>query len=168
MATTSRLVLIPLSGNEAIAARLAGLLDGELRIPEMRHLPDGEPRFRLDIDLHGRRVALVCALDDPDAKFLPLLFAARTASELGAASVGLVAPYAADMRPDRPSGEAPSSRLFAARLSPQIDWLVTVEPHPHRGPSLEAIYDVPTRVLDAAGVDDIAPLLARGIAEIMI
>ncbi len=166
----TRPVLIPLPGNEIMAERLAELLDGELRVPRMRHIPDGGTHFRLDIDLHGRRVALVCTLDRPDVKFLPLLFAARRTSELGAASVGLVAPCLADMRPDRhlPSGAAPSSRLFAALLSPQIDWLVTVDPHPHRSPSLEAIYDVPTRVLHTSGVDDIAPLLARGIKEIMI
>ena len=44
---------------------------------------------------------LVCTLNDPDAKALPLLFAARTAKGLGAASVGLVAPYLGYMRQDR-------------------------------------------------------------------
>ena len=97
----TRLVLIPLPGNEAMAEQLAALLDGEVRLPEMRRFPDGETYLRLDIDLHGRRVALVCTLDHPDAKFLPLLFAARTASDMGAASVGLVAPYLAYMRQDR-------------------------------------------------------------------
>ncbi len=149
----TRLVLIPLPGNEKMAERLAGLLDGEMRMPEMRHFPDGETYFRLDVDLHGRRVALVCTLDHPDAKFLPLLFAARTASDQGAASVGLVAPYLAYMRHDRRfhPGEALSSKLFASLLSPQIDWLVTVDPHLHRIHSLETIYEVPTRVLHAAG-----------------
>jgi len=150
----TRLLLIPLPGNEAMAERLGGLLDGELRIPEMRHFPDGETYFRLDDDLHGRCVALVCTLDHPDAKFLPLLFAARTASDLGAASVGLVAPYLAYMRQDRRfhPGEALSSKLFASLLSPHIDWLVTVDPHLHRIHSLEAIYDLPTRVLHASDV----------------
>jgi len=149
----TRLVLIPLPGNEAMAEQLAALLDGEVRLPEMRRFPDGETYLRLDIDLHGRRVALVCTLDHPDAKFLPLLFAARTASDMGAASVGLVAPYLAYMRQDRRfhHGEALSSKVFASLLSPQIDWLVTVDPHLHRIHSLEAIYDVPTRVMHAAG-----------------
>ena len=38
----TKLVLIPLPGNEAMAERLAAQLDGELRLPEMRHFPDGE------------------------------------------------------------------------------------------------------------------------------
>ena len=159
----TRLVFIPLPGNEAMAERLAGLLDGELRIPEMRHFPDGETYLRLDVDLHGRRVALVCTLDHPDSKFLPLLFAARTASDLGAASVGLVAPYLAYMRQDRRfhPGEALSSKIFASLLSPHIDWLVTVDPHLHRIHSLEAIYDVPTRVMHAA--DAIAHWIAHEV-----
>jgi ribose-phosphate pyrophosphokinase len=149
----TRPVLIPLPGNEAMAEELVSLLNGELRLPEMRHFPDGETYFRLDEDLHGRRAALVCTLDHPDAKFLPLLFAARTASDLGAASVGLIAPYLSYMRQDRRfhPGEALSSKVFASLLSPQIDWLVTVDPHLHRIHSLSSIYDVPTRVLHAAG-----------------
>ena len=38
----TRLVLIPLPGNEAMAEQLAALLDGEVRLPEMRRFPDGE------------------------------------------------------------------------------------------------------------------------------
>ncbi len=113
------------------------------------------------MDLTGRRVALVCTLDRPDPKLLPLLFAARTASELGDASVGLVAPYLAYMRQDRRfhTGEAVSARLFASILSPQFDWLVTVDPHLHRIHSLAAIYEMATRVLHAA------PAIARWIAR---
>ncbi|HJW41864.1 MAG TPA: ribose-phosphate diphosphokinase [Rhizomicrobium sp.] len=156
----SGLVLIPLPGNEAMAEKLAALLDGELRLPEMRNFPDGETYLRLNVDLHGRHAALVCTLDRPDAKFLPFSFAARTASELGAASVGLIAPYLAYMRQDRrfQPGEALSSHLFAALLSPQIDWLVTVDPHLHRIHSLESIYPVPNRVLHASAA------IARWIA----
>lgn len=164
----TRLVLIPLPGNEAIARALAALLDGEVFVPETRNFPDGETYFRLDADLHGRRVALVCTLDRPDCKFLPFYFAARTASELGAASVGLVAPYLAYMRQDRRfhPGEALSAHLFASLLSPQIDWLVTVDPHLHRIHALDAIYDVPNRVLHAAPA--IADFIVRAVDKPML
>jgi ribose-phosphate pyrophosphokinase len=157
----SAIALISLPGNEAMAAKLAHHLGGELIATEMRNFPDGESYFRLERDLHGRSVALVCTLDRPDAKILPLLFAAGTISDLGAASVGLVAPYLAYMRQDRRfhSGEALTCKLFAALLSPHIDWLVTVDPHLHRIHSLGEIYDVPTRVLHAA------PKIARWIAS---
>lgn len=154
-------VLVPLPGNEELAAKLTPLLDAEVFVPEIRAFPDGETYFRLDRDLHGRHVALVCTMDRPDAKFLPLLFAARTVSDLGAASVGLVAPYLSYMRQDRRflSGEAITSKLFASFLSPHLDWLVTVDPHLHRIHRLGDVYDVPSRVLHAA------PIIAQWIAH---
>jgi len=156
----SAIALISLPGNEAMAAKLAHLLGGELIAVEMRTFPDGETYFRLEQDLHGRSVAVVCTLDRPDSKILPLLFAAGTIRDLGAASVGLVAPYLAYMRQDRRfrSGEALTCRLFASMLSPYIDWLVTADPHLHRIHSLREIYDIPTCVLHAA------PQIAHWIA----
>jgi len=147
----SKLTLVPLPGNEPMAKELARLLAAEVLAAETRRFPDGETYFRLDRDLHGHSVALVCTLDRPDEKFLPLLFASRTLSELGAASVGLVAPYLCYLRQDRRfhSGEALTSRLFASLLSPHIDWLVTVDPHLHRLRSLSEVYDVPTRAVHA-------------------
>jgi ribose-phosphate pyrophosphokinase len=43
-------------------------------------------------DPAGGALGLVCTLDRPNHKILPLLFAVATARELGAASIGLVAP----------------------------------------------------------------------------
>jgi ribose-phosphate pyrophosphokinase len=148
----TRPILIPLPGNRAMAETLASLLGGEVKLPALRSFPDGETYLRLDTDLHGRNVAIVCTLDRPDAKLLPLLFAAGTVSDLGAASVGLVAPYLAYMRQDRRfrPGEAVSARLFASLLSPHFDWIVTVDPHLHRIRSLSAVYDVPSRLIQAA------------------
>ncbi len=70
------------------------------------------------------------------------------------------------MRQDRPFHPGVSPRLFPALLSPQIDWLVMVDPHRTHPP--DAVYDVPTRVLHATGAGDIAPLLARAIQEVMV
>jgi ribose-phosphate pyrophosphokinase len=47
------------------------------------------------------RWSRLCSLDRPDDKFLPLMFAAAKARDLGATSVGLVSPYLACMRQDR-------------------------------------------------------------------
>jgi ribose-phosphate pyrophosphokinase len=148
-----------------MAAMLARALDGEVCVPELRAFPDGETYFRLDKDLHGHTVALVSTLDRPDAKLLSLLFAAGTASDLGAASVGLVAPYLAYMRQDRRflPGEAVSARLFASVLWPHIDWLVTVDPHLHRVHVLADIYPIATRVVHAA--HEVAKWIVREVAD---
>jgi ribose-phosphate pyrophosphokinase len=145
-------LLIAMPGNEAMAQSIAGLLGAELGQLELRAFPDGESYLRFATELADRRIALVCTLDRPDAKMLQLLFAAAAARELGAAQVGLVAPYLAYMRQDgrfKP-GEAVTSREVARLLSDAFDWLVTIDPHLHRYTSLAEIYRIPTRVTHAA------------------
>ncbi|TXI31131.1 MAG: ribose-phosphate pyrophosphokinase [Ottowia sp.] len=155
----SRLIL-PLPGNEPFAAQLADALGAELGAIETRHFPDGESYVRLHGDPSGRAVDLVCSLAQPDRQFLPLVFAADAARELGASAVNLVAPYLAYMRQDirfQP-GECISSLSFARLLSSTFDTLLTVDPHLHRHPTLASLYTIPTATLHAA------PLLADWIA----
>lgn len=122
-----------------------------------RHFPDGETYLRIETPVARQHCIILADLVQPDRKFLPLLFLADTLRELGAASVGLVAPYLAYMRQDCrfAAGEAVTSRIFARHLSGAVDWLVTVDPHLHRYHALAEIYRIPTRVVHGA------PLLAR-------
>lgn len=135
-----------------MASRLADLLEAEVCEIETRRFPDEETYLRFTRSPEGRSVALVCTLDRPDPKFLPLLFAASAAKELGASRVGLIAPYLCYLRQDRSfhPGEAITSATFGRVLSAEIDWLVTVDPHLHRYGSLDSVYTVPSRVAAAA------------------
>jgi ribose-phosphate pyrophosphokinase len=157
----TRPLIVPLPGNEARASRMAEGLGGELGGLETRSFPDGETYLRFRTDPRGRDLVLMCSLDRPDPKFLPLAFAADAGRDLGAARVGLVAPYLAYMRQDKrfQAGEAVTSISFARLLSSTLDWLVTVDPHLHRYRTLDAIYAVPTRVVHAA------PLIGDWIAQ---
>lgn len=154
-------LLFALPGNEAFRSRLLQNMDGEAGALEYRRFPDGESYVRLGSEVGGKHVVMVCTLNAPDEKALALLFAARTAKELGAARVGLVAPYLAYMRQDkrfRP-GEAVTSTHFAALLSSAFDWLVTVDPHLHRRGSLAELYSIPAKAVAAA------PALAEWIRD---
>lgn len=155
----TRLVL-PLPGSEALGAQFAAALTAELAAIETRRFPDGETYVRLPPAIGGRDAVLVCTLARPDEQFLRLVFAARAARELGAASVTLVAPYLAYMRQDTrfQPGEAVTSRHFAELISREFDRLVTIDPHLHRHRSLDEIYAIPAQALRAA------PLLADWIA----
>lgn len=148
----SKLLFIPLPGNEAMAQRLAELTGAETDRLELRDFPDGETYVAFPHDVKSRDVALVSSLASPNSKFLPLAFAARTARELGAGKVGLVAPYLSYMRQDKRfhAGEAVTSRIFASLLSQCFDWLVTADPHLHRYKTLGEIYSIPTSVAHAA------------------
>ena len=120
------------------------------------HFPDGESYVRINTSVPGCHCIVLADLSSPDEKYLPLIYLAETLRELGALSIGLVAPYLSYMRQDRrfQAGEAISSRIFASQLSQHFDWLVTVDPHLHRYDDLNAIYSIPTVVTHAA------PLLA--------
>ena len=153
-------LLLTLPGNAELGERLAQCTGWECGAVAARSFPDGETHLRIDADCTGRSVAVLCALDRPNEKALPLLFAASTVRELGAARVGVVAPYLAYMRQDRrfQAGEAVTSRIFARLLSQAFDWLVTLDPHLHRFHALGELYSIPTRVAHAA------PALASWIA----
>ncbi len=145
-------IIFSLPGNEGMAKSIAHKLGVQIGSLRTRRFPDQESYLRFETPIEGQKVILVCALDRPDKKFLPLLFAAAAARDLGAAEIGLVAPYLAYMRQDRrfQPGEAVTSKHFASALGQWIDWLVTIDPHLHRLTSLSEIYAVRSAVAHAA------------------
>ena len=153
--------LLALPGHDALAASLRDALQVPAIALSTRDFPDGETYLRIDDDVQGRHVAVLCTLHDPNPRFLPLAFIADTLRELGAASVGLVAPYLAYMRQDArfEPGESITSISFARLVSRQFDWLVTVDPHLHRWRALSDIYPIPAVALQAA------PLMADWIRD---
>jgi len=158
-------LLFALSAADGLAQSLAGALGAELGEIEIRRFPDEETYLRYHTDPAGRAVILLCTLDRPNEKTLPLLFAAATARDLGAVDVGMVCPYLAYMRQDRRfhTGEAVTSTIFPGLLSQEADWLVTIDPHLHRHRSLSEIYSMPATVLHAKPL--IADWIKRRIAK---
>lgn len=140
---------------------LARQLNAPLGKWEWRHFPDGESYVRVKSDVHGKTIAMVCSLDRPDVKLLPLIFLAKTLKELGASRITLIAPYLGYMRQDTrfKTGEAVTSEIFASLLAPYLDALITIDPHLHRHARLEEIYPCECKILNAA------PLMAAWIAK---
>ena len=148
----SQRVLIAMPGCEAATMRLATPLSAELGHAAVSHFPDGESYVRLYTPVHGAEVAIVCTLDHPDGKLLPLLWLAIAARQGGARRVGLIAPYLPYMRQDVifNAGEIRAAEHFAGLLDPVFDWLVTVDPHLHRIAHLSDVYRMPTVAVEAA------------------
>lgn len=152
-------VLIAVPGSEASAQRLGTRLGLDVIVPELRQFPDGELYVRIDRDAVDADAVIVGNLHGDN--FLRVAFIAGTARDLGAARIGLVAPYLAYMRQDSRfnRGEGVTAAYFARLVSSTVDWLVTVDPHLHRYDSLEGIYSIPTTIARAA------PAIARWIAD---
>lgn len=161
-------ILFAMPGNEQFALHLDRSLGCEVGRMHVHRFPDGESCVRLQSPVHGRDVILVCTLDRPDERILPLYFAACTARELGARRVGLVAPYLAYMRQDArfQDGEGVTASHFARFISDFCDWMVTVDPHLHRYRRLAEIYSIPSRSVSAA--PDIAAWIGEHVERPLI
>jgi ribose-phosphate pyrophosphokinase len=147
-----KLQVLAMPGAECCADRIARKLGASRCGLESRRFPDGEIYARVADGVEGCDMVVVAQLRDPDPQLPGLLFVADALCELGAASIGLVAPYLPYMRQDmrfRP-GEAVTSRSFAKLIASAFEWLVTVDPHLHRHASLDAIYRIPSAVVPSA------------------
>jgi ribose-phosphate pyrophosphokinase len=142
-------IIFAFPGNESLAESLRKKLNSEQGDFEIRNFPDGESYVRIDSKVRNKKVILVCTLDHPYSKFLPLFFLAKTAKSLGAASIILIAPYLSYMRQDKrfKPGEGVTSEYFALLISQLADVLLTIDPHLHRRTSLSEIYSIKTIVL---------------------
>jgi ribose-phosphate pyrophosphokinase len=99
-----------------------------------------------------KKVFLVCTLDQPDTKLLPLYFC-EDRKEFGAKSIcycALSSLHAPDKAFNR--GESVTSTYFANLISEFVDTLITIDPHLHRRSSLSEIYSIPTTVSHANSI----------------
>lgn len=135
---------------------LTNKLQSELKAEKggliLHTFPDQETLIKIKNDLDQRSVIIIGSLNQPNVKLIPLLFFAKTAKDLGAKKVSLVAPYLAYMRQDKQfsAGEGISSHYFAELLSGYFDAVFTIDPHLHRYKSLSEIYSVPAEAISSA------------------
>ena len=123
-----------LSQSQQIADRLGVALTEII----LHRFPDGESFLRLPSAL-DRHVVICRSLNQPNDKLIELLLCAKTARELGAKRLTLVAPYLCYMRQDiaNQPGEAVSQRIIGSLLAELFDDVITVDPHLHRISSLD-------------------------------
>ncbi len=118
--------------------RIASCLEIAMVEIVLHHFPDGESFLRLPPSLDGH--VIVCrSLNQPNDKLIELLLCAKTARELGAKRLTLVAPYLCYMRQDiaNQPGEAVSQRIIGNMLAELFDDVITVDPHLHRISTLD-------------------------------
>ena len=133
-------MLLAFADEHTLAHALAAELGCPLAFIAEHRFPDGETRLRLPPALPPE-VTVLRGLQQPNERLVALLLAARTARELGARRLSLVAPYLAYMRQDMAfaPGEAVSQRIVAGFLGGLFDRVVTIDPHLHRIDSLDEV-----------------------------
>ncbi|QKG72586.1 ribose-phosphate diphosphokinase [Erythrobacter mangrovi] len=154
-------LILAFPGMEGLAGGIANEAGCDWHPIDLHRFPDGESLVTLPDQLAGQDVAILATLRDPDRLALQLLFAASTARDLGARSVGLAAPYMGYMRQDSrfEAGQAVSAPIFARFLEQSFDWVVTADPHLHRHASLDQLFAIPALRIEAA------PLIAEWIGQ---
>ncbi|MEM4282584.1 MAG: ribose-phosphate diphosphokinase [Candidatus Woesearchaeota archaeon] len=143
-------LIIGLSNSTALARAIANKLKVPFSTLKVSHFPDGEIYLRFTMPLKDAKVILVQTMHPrPSEALLELVFAAKTARELGAKKIIGVIPYLAYMRQDTSfkKGECVSARQMAWLLSNTLDHLITIDPHLHRVRNLGEIFTIPTKTL---------------------
>jgi serine/threonine protein kinase len=147
-----RPIVLSLPGYEALARRLPGE-PGELSV---RRFPDGESYVRILTPVRDREVIVVCGLERPDPKVVPLLFALETARELGASRVGLVAEADALHRVPHPH----VVRLLDAELAGPQPYLVMERAHKCAAQGFREASPLPVELVASWGVQALCGLSA--------
>ena len=158
---TSPPVLLCFDEDRAAAQRIAQAAGLSVSRIDRHRFPDGELKLRLPPQL-PERVVVLRTLDQPDEKLIELLLVARTARQLGAKHLTLVAPYLAYMRQDMAfqPGEVVSQLIIGRFLADLFDSVITVDPHLHRISKLEEAVPASSAIVLSG-----APLLSDLIAS---
>ena len=120
----------------------------------IERFPDNELHMRFKESVKGKELFLVQSLSlQPNDALIELVFAGRTAKELGAKKVVGVVPYLAYMRQDKrfKGGECVSAKEMAWLLDNSLDALITIDPHLHRIRKLRQIFKIPAKNVSAIG-----------------
>ncbi|HIH09783.1 MAG TPA: ribose-phosphate diphosphokinase [Candidatus Diapherotrites archaeon] len=146
------MIIFPLTNGAKIAQGIAKASDFRLGKIAISRFPDGELHLDFEDDIHGRKVVLVQTMHpNPNESIIELVFAARTAKELGATKVIGVVPYLAYMRQDKRfhAGECVSNHIMASLLNASLDKIITVDPHLHRVHNLADLFHIERKKLSA-------------------
>lgn len=146
-------MIITSCGNSvSIAKSIAKTLKVTYSPLTISSFPDGDLYLKYNAPLQGKTLVIVHSFQpNPNESLLNVIFAAKTAKNLGAKKVILVAPYLAFMRQDKRfnPGEAISADIMSELLNQSIDELITIDPHLHRHNSLKELFTIKAKALTA-------------------
>jgi len=114
--------------------------------------PDNELRIRFNGKPKDKKIFLVQSFyGNISDCIVEVIIAAKTARELGAGKIALVAPYFPYLRQDKRfhSGEAVSQEIIAGLIGKYFDAVFIMDPHLHRTKKLEQIFKINSKKMTA-------------------
>lgn len=112
--------------------------------------PDGEILIRFNASLKGKDVILVQSFYESISDcIIEAILAAKTARDLGAKKIILMAPYFPYLRQDKRfhKGESVSQTIISDLIEKYFDGIYIIDPHLHRKNKLEAIFKIKSKEL---------------------
>ncbi len=166
----SKRMVIACSGGRHLVKSVAEKIGARYCILETEIFPDTELRIRLPREVKNLDVYFLQSFykneNDVNDKLLEVLFAAKTAKELGAKNIYLIAPYLSYLREDIRfrKGEAISARIFADLLG-IFKEVYVVEPHLHRFEKLSQFFPNAKKVILT---DELALYIKKNIGKCLL
>ena len=146
------MLIISCSHGKRLGYLIAGRLHKKYSNLTVNKFPDHELRIRFEVDLKNKNVVLVQSFyGNVSDCIIEIILAAKTAKELGAGRVMLIAPYFPYMRQDKRfhKGEAVSQHIIAGLIDKYFDAVYLMDPHLHRKNKLQYIFKIKSIKLTA-------------------
>ena len=146
------MIIVGCSHGKHVSYRIAKKLKQKHSYLITGKFPDGELYIRLDAGVKNKTVVLIQSFyGNISDCIVEAVFASRTARELGAKKIVLLAPYFPYLRQDKRfhSGEAVSQKIMAGMIDKYFDAVYVMDPHLHRKNKLENIFKIRAKKLTA-------------------
>ncbi len=135
----------------------------------LNKFPDDEIYLRFECNLKNKVVVLLQSFyKNISDCIIEVIFAAKTAHELGAKKVILVAPYFPYLRQDKRfhKGEAVSQNIITDLIDRYFDGAYLIDPHLHRKKNLQQMFKIKAKNLTTINL--IADYIKKNIPEPII
>lgn len=148
------MLIVSCSHGKHLGRKIASKLKAKHSLLKFDKFPDGEIGIKFNVNLRGRKIVLVQSFyGEVSDSIIEVILAAKTAKELKAKRVILVAPYFPYLRQDKRfhAGEAVSQRIMGELFDKYFDKIYVMDPHLHRTKSLRQIFKRKSKNITAMG-----------------
>lgn len=163
------MIITSLQNSEKLAKKVAKKLNAKYIKTKVDSFPDGDLYLRFMGDVKRQKVVIIESFQPNSNKvMMNTIWAGKTAKDLGAKEVVLVAPYLAFMRQDKRfnSGEAISAQIMSDLINKSYDKIITVDPHLHRIRKMSDVFKIKNKRLTAN--DAIAEFVKKKVKKPVI